>query len=97
MKPNLERDLIRSPIIEQKVQDDQYAEALYSALCNNEFIKDGEKWSCSWRSAGGVVASLRWKNEDYTYFYCAGNEGNITDEIRQDLKNLGWEEVCSDQ
>jgi hypothetical protein len=90
MDHSLERDLLKSGLIEKKVQDDQYAKDLYAALCNNDFTKEDKVWSCSWRHAGGIVAQLRWKNESYIDFYCSGNEGNITEEIRKDLETLGW-------
>ena len=54
----------------------------------------------SWRKAGGLVASIRpEKNEDYMNYYCSGafdsqignvSEGVVTDEIKKDLKKLGW-------
>lgn len=50
-------------------------------------------YSCSWRYAGGLVATLRAEGEDYLSFYCSGNEGEVDDEIRKDLNNLGWEEL----
>jgi hypothetical protein len=97
MKPNLEKDLLKSDLIEQKVKDDNYANDLYAALCNNEFTKNDELWSCSWRYAGGIVAQLRWSNEDYLSYYCAGNEGNITEEVRKDLESLGWKPIQENQ
>ena len=68
-----------------------YAYDLYGALCNNRFFKNGEQWTCSWRFAGGIVADIRNQNEDYIDFYCYGNEGQVTEEIRNDMLNLGWE------
>ena len=57
-------------------------------------------WSCSWRYAGGVVADLQDRGGDYMDWYCSGigpkedtefvGEGNVTDEIRADLAQLGW-------
>lgn len=81
-----------------KLKDRNYAKALYAALCNNEFEKDGKKWSCTWRYAGGLVADLRNEGEDYLDYYCSGllhdeepiAEGHITDELRQDIESLGW-------
>lgn len=68
-----------------KLKDPAYAKALYAALCNNIFEK---QWSCSWRYAGGIVARLR--GEDYLDYYCSGSEGEVTEEIREDLRLLGW-------
>jgi len=67
-------------------------------LCNNEFIKNGKVWSCSWRYAGGIVANMRIEG-DYLDYYCAGlfnddlsvQEGKVTDEVREDFLKLGWE------
>lgn len=83
-----------------------YAQHLYAAICNNVFqrndvipILKGWKWTASWRMAAGIVGDLRGGN--YGDFYCTGpnydhnnthavSEGQITDEIRQDLIKLGW-------
>lgn len=101
-KFNFERDLQRSDKILMKVENWEYAQALYAALCNNTWIpKDtmqilkNEGYSCSWRYAGGIVSRLRGKG-DYMDFYCTGSfdetipEGVIVDEIENDLNELGW-------
>jgi len=102
---NLEYDLRSTDWILTKVRgNEQYAQHLYAALCNNEFIKldvmpilKNQKWSCSWRSAGGIIANMR-EQGDYIDWYCSGivdtndfvSESVVTDEIRADLKKLGW-------
>jgi hypothetical protein len=60
-----------------------------------------KRWSCSWRYAGGIIARMTEKG-DYMDWYCSGifdeghyiagtvSEGEITDEIRDDLFKLGW-------
>ena len=108
---NLEKDIQACDWMLQKVQDNEtYAQNLYAAMCNNVFqrnevwprLKD-EYWSCSWRSAGGIVADLRGQG-DYIDWYCSGilgvgeadsymdyvSESTVTDEIRQDLFAIGW-------
>lgn len=107
-KPDLERDLFASEYIRNKAQgDDVYCQHLYATLCNNEFIKAevlsilaAEHWSCSWRHAGGIAASLYDAifNGDYMRYYTSSfvddsnyiTEGNVDEEIREDLKTLGW-------
>ena len=75
---NLEDDLTNSEWICEKVKDDVYAQNLYAAMCNNEFVRNEilsilreEFWSCSWRHAGGIVADLR-DEGDYMSWYCSG-------------------------
>jgi hypothetical protein len=111
---NLEADIRACEWMLKKVVDHEtYAQNLYAAMCNNVFqpnqvwprLRD-EYWSCSWRSAGGIVADLRGQG-DYIDWYCSGiggglgngdetgikgyvSEGTVTDEIRQDLFAIGW-------
>jgi hypothetical protein len=110
---NMEYDLLTSDYIADKCKDDRYAQNLYAALCNNEFIKNDvwpilteQKWGCSWRYAGGIIADIR-EQGDYLNWYCSGmgsglgngdedgskgyvGEGYITEEIKDDLLKLGW-------
>lgn len=113
-KNNLEYDLRSTDWILEKVRvSDSYAQNLYAAMCNRDFIKNDvwpilneQKWSCSWRHAGGVIADMRQKG-DYIDWYCSGigdglgngdktgtkgyvSESIVTEEIRQDLLKLGW-------
>lgn len=96
-KNNLEYDLLTTHWILEKVRKNEtYAQNLYAALCNNDFTKNevipilkDEIWHCSWRYAGGIIADMR-QEGDYIDWYCSGNEGTITDEIKKDLLKLGW-------
>lgn len=87
----MEIDLDASDSIREACQDDDIAVELYAALCNVTWRKGAESYDCSWRHAGGVVAELRGHNESYVDFYCAGNEGEVTDRIADFLKAIGWE------
>jgi len=101
MIPNFERDLIDCQPIKEKVRNDNgYAKRLYDALCNTRWYHDShihgignedDGWSCSWRYAGGLVATLRACGEDYSDYYCSGNEGCIADDIYNDLIKIGWD------
>lgn len=82
-KNNLEYDLRASDYIAEKCKVDSYAQNLYAALCNNDFIKNdvwpllkGEKWHCSWRYAGGIIADIR-EQGDYIDWYCSGIRGSV--------------------
>ncbi len=80
---NMEYDLLTTDWILEKVRArDDYAQNLYAAICNNDFIpldvvpilrQDPEKdyWSASWRSAGGIIADMQQKG-DYIDWYCSG-------------------------
>ena len=58
------------------------------------------RWSCSWRHAGGIAAGLYEGsfNGDYMRYYTASlsddavyiSEGTVDEEIREDLKTIGW-------
>lgn len=106
---NLEFDLRTTRWVVEKCRSDTYAQNLYAALCNMRWqkreiipiLKD-EYWSCTWRSAGGIVADLQGKG-DYIDWYCSGMrhddgditrgyvpEGTVTEEIENDMYVLGW-------
>jgi hypothetical protein len=103
---NLEFDLRTTDWIIEKVQANKvYAQNLYAAICNREFMKNDvfpilkEKfWSCTWRYAAGIVANMCEKG-DYLDWYASNakehndyyvSEGEVTDEIKEDLFKLGW-------
>ena len=79
---NLEYDLRSSQYIKEKCTADYYAQNLYAALCNNDFIKNSvwpilkeEVWSCTWRYAGGIIADIQ-EQGDYIDWYCSGIRGS---------------------
>jgi hypothetical protein len=89
-KPDLEYDLINNERIVAKCVNSQvYCTDLYGALCNNRFFYGDKEWSCSWRMSGGIVADII-NSGEYIDWYCSGNEGVVTDEIKLDLMMMGW-------
>lgn len=75
---NLEYDLRSSDYIHEKCKDEFYAQNLYAALCNNDFVKNDvwplltdKRWHCSWRYAGGIISHIR-EEGDYIDWYCSG-------------------------
>jgi len=116
--PNLENDIMAATWFCDKVRSSEsYAQNLYAAMCNNQFqrkdvwpILTDERWSCSWRYAGGLVARIVGTG-DYMDYYCSGigafnpkdelfaghvNESHVTEEIEQDLAQLGWSVILDD-
>ncbi len=97
-KDNMEYDLRSTQWIIDKVKaDDVYAQHLYAAMCNNDFIKNDvwpiltdKTWSCSWRSAGGIVANIQEKG-DYIDWYCSGIR-DITDMDDDQFRQLTKEQ-----
>jgi hypothetical protein len=63
-------------------------------------ILAAEQWSCSWRHSGGIAAGLYDGSfsGDYMRYYTASfnddtnyiSEGMVDEEIREDLKKIGW-------
>ena len=78
-KENLEYDLRTTEWILEKVRSSEsYAQNLYAALCNRDFMKldvipilKDQLWHCSWRYAGGIIADMRGEG-DYIDWYCSG-------------------------
>jgi hypothetical protein len=78
-KQNLEYDLRSTDWILNKVRANKvYAQNLYAALCNNDFVSTelfpylkGDRWHCSWRYAGGIIADMQ-QQGDYVDWYCSG-------------------------
>jgi hypothetical protein len=118
---DMEYDLRTNVDMLAKVRSsDVYAQNLYAAMCNREFqrndtwpILTDQRWSCSWRYAGGIVADMR-ESGDYIDWYCSGmgrlsydpdegrkegfvTESVVTDEIRADLFQLGWQVIDDSQ
>jgi hypothetical protein len=84
---NMEYDLRSAKWICDKAKaSEAYAQNIYAAICNNEFIKNDvwplltdKRWSASWRSAGGIVANMVEKG-DYIDWYCSGIHNEWSDE-----------------
>ena len=99
-KDNMEYDLRSTEWICDKVKaSDSYAQNLYAAMCNMQFqqqqvwpvLKD-QRWSCSWRHAGGIVADMKEKG-DYIDWYCSGIAGGDEPDVYTegyDLKAKGF-------
>ena len=76
---NMEYDLCTTDWIINKAKASRvYSQNLYSALCNNDFVKNDvwplltdTRWHCSWRYAGGIVSKMR-EEGDYLDWYCSG-------------------------
>lgn len=84
-KDNMEYDLRTCDWILEKTRASEiYAQNLYAAMCNRDFIKHdvvpilkNQYWSCSWRYAGGIIADMR-QEGDYIDWYCSGIRGGMS-------------------
>ena len=88
--------------LSQKINEDiDFATDVYRALCNMQWKRSDDPediYSCSWRYAGGLIAGMRGMHDmmDYCEFYCSGNEGMVTEEVKESFKKLGWEPLPYD-
>ena len=78
----------QTAICERIGTDEVFAQHVYAALCNQQFIRvdelapKAEPWTCSWRMAGEIIANIRneFYNkvhdpdiiETYVRWYCSG-------------------------
>lgn len=103
-KNNLEYDLRSTEWILDKVRtSDTYAQNLYAAICNNDFIKNEvwpilkeDSWSCSWRYAGGIIADMR-EQGDYIDWYCSGMGSGLGNGDEDGTKKYVSESVVTDE
>jgi hypothetical protein len=74
-----------------RMADRDFAVEVYRSLCNVQWQhRDGSRYSCSWRYAGGLVAEIRDEDEDYIDFYCSGAEGRVNGDVEEALAEHGW-------
>jgi hypothetical protein len=95
-KYDLLEDIRNSREIMAKIRakDKRYAQNLYAAWCNMQWcprdiipaLRQGNEdlWHCTWRTAGGIVADLRNKGEDYMDYYCSGMRGGLSYDSNED-------------
>jgi hypothetical protein len=75
----LDLDICQCPALVDKIRtNESYAQNLYAAMCNQSWqhqdvwtVLTNKTWSCSWRSAGGIIADIR-QEGDYMDWYCSG-------------------------
>lgn len=95
---NMEYDLRSTKWICDKAKENEaYAQNLYAAMCNNEFVKNDvwpiltdKRWSASWRSAGGIVANMV-ESGDYIDWYCSGIRNELSEDEYQSMSSIDQE------
>lgn len=95
---NMEYDLRSTKWICDKAKaNEAYAQNLYAAMCNNEFVKNDvwpiltdKRWSVSWRSAGGIVANMV-ESGDYIDWYCSGIRNELSEDEYQSMSSIDQE------
>jgi hypothetical protein len=98
--PDFWNDITSHPEFCSSIHDVSFAQEVYNALANNEFVHTAgsETWSVSWRRGGELVADARnaagYMGEDYLdYYCCGGNEGFISERVQRILEERGWSAV----
>jgi hypothetical protein len=92
-QPNLIRNIQDSDTIKTKMRNSRnYCVRFYATLCNNDLVYGDYTTGYSWRATGGLIADILGEG-DYLNWYCSGGEGNIDDEVQNDLNAIGWKVV----
>lgn len=101
-KNSMEYDLLTTDWILEKVRaKESYAQNLYAAMCNMQFVRkdmfpylrqdpDKDLCSYSWRYAGGIIADMR-QEGDYIDWYCSGM-GGLNQEFDAKETNEQWQQ-----
>jgi hypothetical protein len=70
----------------------EFGKELWSALANVEWHHPDEPkpYGLTFRAAGGWVADMVGLDTDYMDFYCESPYAQVSPEIEEAMKNLGW-------
>jgi hypothetical protein len=87
----LEADILS---LGHRAHDERFAVDLYRSLANRRWFRIGDSEnavSLSWARAEDIVNLLRRRHgkEPLTLFQ-TGHEGELSDEVREELRRLGW-------
>lgn len=102
---NLEKALKKDEEFLALLKDEGFACAAYESFCNTAYINEHrERFSCSWRYAGGMIASLRDEGEDYIDYYLGdfiereafNRVEQHKDKVQEVYNRLGWRLLTSD-
>lgn len=88
----------------ERINTDSFAEAVNHYLRNKEFrqdLSDTGRWALSWRTIGGMIASMRNKGEIYLDFYLDIDHGPISDNeilaFEEMLEAVGWHDLTPEE
>ncbi len=109
--PDLALDLAADGPFLARLQDLGFANAVYDGMRNADFRKGAHprRWSCTWRTAGALVADMRSIGETYIDFYLApwvladGREPTpaecdaLAAEVLAHYARLGWHRLDGDE
>jgi len=97
--PNLYVDLANDNVLRERLLDEDFADAVYAYLKNEEFFKEGGEriWLNGMSGTAGFVANLRGQGDIYTDYYPHGGRAPLGDRAYAARRTLGEPEPTPEE
>jgi hypothetical protein len=97
--PSFYADLAGDNALRERLLDDDFADAVYAYLKNEDFFKEGGEriWSNGLSDTAGFIADLRGQGDVYTDYYPHGGRAPLDDRAYAARRTLGEPELAPEE